>query len=116
MIAMETMITITKSAAHKISVLAEATGKTALKLRIYIVGGGCSGFKYGFKFDENVNEDDILIEQHEAALVVDMMSLQYLQSAIIDYVEDLKGAQFVVENPNAETTCGCGASFSLKED
>ena len=113
---MDTVIKMTQAAAHKISELAEAISKPALKLRLYIVGGGCSGFKYGFKFDENVNEDDIVIEQHEAVLVVDMMSSQYLEGAVIDYVEDLKGAQFVVENPNAETTCGCGSSFSLKED
>ena len=84
-----------------------------LKLRIYVAGGGCSGFQYGFSFDENVNEGDMTIERDGVSLVIDPMSYQYLIGASVDYVEGLQGAQFVVNNPNATTTCGCGSSFSV---
>ena len=84
-----------------------------LKLRVYITGGGCSGFQYGFTFDEKVNDDDLTIEKNGVALVVDPMSLQYLIGGTIDYVEGLQGSRFVVDNPNAVTTCGCGSSFSV---
>ena len=81
-------------------------------MRIYITGGGCSGFQYGFEIDENINDDDFRIEKDGATMVVDAMSLQYLNGAEVGVQEDLTGAQFVVSNPNAKTTCGCGASFS----
>ena len=81
-------------------------------MRIYITGGGCSGFQYGFEIDENINDDDFRIEKDGATMVVDAMSLQYLNGAEVGFQEDLTGAQFVVSNPNAKTTCGCGASFS----
>ena len=84
-----------------------------LKLRIYVAGGGCSGFQYGFSFDEDVNEGDMTIERDGVALVIDPMSYQYLIGAEVDYTEGLQGAQFVVNNPNATTTCGCGSSFSV---
>jgi iron-sulfur cluster insertion protein len=84
-----------------------------LKLRVYITGGGCSGFQYGFTFDENVNEGDTTIENSGVTLVVDPMSLQYLIGGVVDYSEGLDGARFFVNNPNATTTCGCGASFSV---
>jgi Iron-sulfur cluster assembly accessory protein len=80
---------------------------------VYITGGGCSGFQYGFTFDEKVNDDDLTIEKNGVALVVDPMSLQYLIGGTIDYVEGLQGSRFVVDNPNAVTTCGCGSSFSV---
>ena len=86
-----------------------------MKLRIYIIGGGCSGFQYGFKLDNEMNEDDMLIVQNGISIVVDALSAQYLIGAKIDYIENLQGARFMVSNPNAETTCGCGSSFSLKE-
>ena len=85
----------------------------ALKLRVYITGGGCSGFQYGFTFDESVNEGDTTIENSGVTLVVDPMSLQYLIGGVVDYTEGLEGARFFVNNPNATTTCGCGASFSV---
>jgi iron-sulfur cluster insertion protein len=109
-------ITFTSAATNKISTLIAAKGNLNLKLRVYIVGGGCSGFQYGFKFDETINEDDVVIKQENATMVVDVMSMQYLLNAVVDYIENLKGAQFIVQNPNAETTCGCGSSFSLKEE
>ncbi|GLO59974.1 iron-sulfur cluster insertion protein ErpA [Vibrio sp. MACH09] len=84
-----------------------------LKLRVYITGGGCSGFQYGFTFDEKVNEGDSTIENSGVTLVVDPMSLQYLIGGVVDYTEGLEGARFFVNNPNATTTCGCGASFSV---
>ena len=83
-----------------------------LKLRVYISGGGCSGFQYGFEFDEEQAEDDIAVERDGAVLLVDPLSLQYLHGAEVDYAESLQGAQFVIRNPNAKTTCGCGSSFS----
>ncbi|ADV85598.1 Iron-sulfur cluster insertion protein ErpA [Vibrio vulnificus] len=85
----------------------------ALKLRVYITGGGCSGFQYGFTFDESVNEGDTTIENSGVTLVVDPMSLQYLIGGVVDYTEGLEGSRFFVNNPNATTTCGCGASFSV---
>ena len=84
-----------------------------LKLRVFVTGGGCSGFEYGFTFDEDVEEDDTLIESDGATLIVDALSFQYLVGAEVDFKEDLSGARFVVTNPNASTTCGCGNSFSL---
>jgi iron-sulfur cluster insertion protein len=84
-----------------------------LKLRVFVQGGGCSGFQYGFTFDEAVNEDDTQMNKNGVTLLIDAMSLQYLMGAEIDYKEDLQGAQFVIKNPNASTTCGCGSSFSV---
>jgi iron-sulfur cluster insertion protein len=88
-------------------------GNEALKLRVYITGGGCSGFQYGFTFDENINEGDTVVEKDGVTFLVDPMSYQYLVGAELDYKEDLQGAQFVIRNPNASTTCGCGSSFSI---
>ncbi|HEX7081734.1 MAG TPA: iron-sulfur cluster insertion protein ErpA [Gammaproteobacteria bacterium] len=103
----------TDAAAAKVGQLIESEGNPELKLRVYIQGGGCSGFQYGFTFDEEVQEGDTRIENGGVTLLVDPMSVQYLQGAEIDYKEDLSGAQFVIRNPNAMTTCGCGSSFSV---
>ena len=86
-----------------------------LNLRIYIYGGGCSGFQYGFEFDEAVNEDDLVIEKSGVKLLVDHMSLQYLEGSVVDFQDDLLGSRFTVNNPNAKGTCGCGESFTVKE-
>lgn len=106
-------ITFTDAAAGKVRRLIDEENNPNLKLRIYITGGGCSGFQYGFAFDENVAEGDITVENAGVALVIDPMSYQYLIGAEVDYTEGLQGAQFVVRNPNATTTCGCGSSFSV---
>ncbi len=103
----------TDAAAAKVRSLIEEEGNDKLKLRVYITGGGCSGFQYGFTFDENVQEGDTEIENGGVTLLIDPMSYQYLVGAEIDYKEDLQGAQFVIRNPNATTTCGCGSSFSV---
>ncbi len=103
----------TDAAANKVKSLIEEEENLALKLRVYITGGGCSGFQYGFTFDESVNEGDTTIENSGVTLVVDPMSLQYLLGGEVDYTEGLEGARFFVNNPNATTTCGCGASFSV---
>ncbi len=108
-------ISFTEMAIAKVESLIAAKGNKKLKLRIYIVGGGCYGFKYGFGLDEKIAEDDILIKKETVSMVVDAASAQYLVDADVDYKEDLEGARFLVRNPNAETTCGCGSSFSLKE-
>lgn len=102
----------TESAAAKVKELIEEEGNSALKLRVFVQGGGCSGFQYGFTFDEAVNEDDTQMVKGGVTLLIDAMSLQYLVGAEIDYKEGLDGAQFVIKNPNATTTCGCGSSFS----
>jgi len=109
-------LSFSEAAVAQVKNLITADGNENLKLRIYIVGGGCSGFQYGFGFDEKMNEDDIIIEKDSVKIVVDALSVQYLMGAEVDYTENLQGAQFVVRNPNAETTCGCGSSFSLKEE
>ena len=101
------------SAASKVKQLIEEEGNPELKLRVFVQGGGCSGFQYGFTFDEVVNEDDTAMEKNGVTLLIDSMSYQYLTGAEIDYKEDLEGAQFVIRNPNATTTCGCGSSFSV---
>ena len=106
-------LVFTDAAARKVRELIEEEGNAALKLRVYISGGGCSGFQYGFTFDESSNEDDLAIEKDGVVLLVDPLSLQYLGGAEIDYAESLSGAQFVIRNPNATTTCGCGSSFSI---
>ena len=100
------------SAAAKVKQLIDEEGNTALKLRVFVQGGGCSGFQYGFTFDEVVNEDDTAMDKNGVTLLIDSMSYQYLTGAEIDYTEGLEGAQFVIKNPNATTTCGCGSSFS----
>ncbi len=102
----------TNSAAAKVADLIAEEGNTDLKLRVFVQGGGCSGFQYGFTFDEAVNEDDTTFEKNGVTLLVDSMSFQYLVGAEIDYKEDINGSQFVIKNPNATTTCGCGSSFS----
>jgi iron-sulfur cluster insertion protein len=105
-------IIFTDSAATKVGSLIAEEGNDNLKLRVYISGGGCSGFQYGFTFDEEVNEDDTSVENDGVTVLIDSMSIQYLSGAEIDYKEDVSGAQFVIRNPNAATTCGCGSSFS----
>ena len=105
-------IIFTDSAADKVKQLVDEEGNPELKLRVFVQGGGCSGFQYGFTFDEVVNEDDTQMAKNGVTLLIDAMSLQYLAGAEIDYKEDLQGAQFVIKNPNATTTGGCGSSFS----
>ena len=107
------LLVLTERAATKAKFLINEENNTSLMLRVFITGGGCSGFQYGFSFDETLNEDDTVIEKHGVKLVVDPMSLQYLTGSEIDYQEELAGSRFVVNNPHATTTCGCGASFSL---
>jgi len=103
----------TQSAASKVGQLLAEEENPELKLRVFISGGGCSGFQYGFTFDENLEDGDMTVEKDGVMLVVDPMSVQYLIGAEIDYKEDLEGAQFIIRNPNATTTCGCGSSFSV---
>ena len=107
-----TPLVFTDSAAAKVADLIAEEGNPELKLRVFVQGGGCSGFQYGFTFDDAVNEDDTLFEKNGGTLLVDSMSVQYLVGAEIDYKEDINGSQFVIKNPNAQTTCGCGSSFS----
>ncbi len=101
------------AAAAKVRELIAEEGNDALKLRVYIQGGGCSGFQYGFEFDEQQAEDDLAVKTDGVTLLVDPLSLQYLMGAEVDYTESLHGAQFVIRNPNAKTTCGCGSSFAV---
>ena len=101
------------SAASKVAELIAEEGNPDLKLRVFVTGGGCSGFQYGFTFDEIVNDDDTTVEKGGVQLLVDPMSYQYLVGAEIDYVESLEGSQFTIKNPNAQSTCGCGSSFSV---
>ena len=107
-----TPLVFTDSAAAKVADLIAEEGNPELKLRVFVQGGGCSDFQYGFTFDDAVNEDDTLFEKNGVTLLVDSMSFQYLVGAEIDYKEDINGSQFVIKNPNATTTCGCGSSFS----
>lgn len=106
-------LTFSDAAAKRVGALIAEEENPNLKLRVYITGGGCSGFQYGFTFDETVNEGDTTIENSGVTLVVDPMSLQYLVGGQVDYTEGLEGSRFFVNNPNATTTCGCGASFSV---
>ena len=106
-------IRLTDNAVTKVRALIEDEGNPGLKLRVYITGGGCSGFQYGFSFDEAVSEDDMIIERDGVTALIDVMSYQYLVGSEVDYSEGLEGSRFVVNNPNATTTCGCGASFSI---
>ena len=109
---MPTPLVFTESAASKVKQLIDEEGNPDLKLRVFVTGGGCSGFQYGFTFEEVVNEDDTSLEKHGVTLLIDPMSFQYLVGAEIDYQESAEGAQFVIKNPNATSTCGCGSSFS----
>ena len=109
---MPSILLFTDNAANKVKELIEEEGNPALKLRVFVTGGGCSGFQYGFTFDEEVNEDDTTMEKNGVMLLIDPMSYQYLVGAEIDYSEGLEGSQFVIRNPNASSTCGCGSSFS----
>ena len=106
-------LNFTTAAAAKVRELVQEEGNDALALRVYIQGGGCSGFQYGFEFDENRAEDDLAVDTDNVTLLVDPLSLQYLMGSEVDYTESLQGAQFVIRNPNAKTTCGCGSSFSM---
>lgn len=108
-----TPIVFTDAAATKVNELIQEEDNPDLMLRVFVAGGGCSGFQYGFTFDDSTEEGDSSIENQGVTLVVDPMSVQYLMGAEIDYKEDLQGAQFVIRNPNATTTCGCGSSFSV---
>ncbi len=107
------IMSFTDNAAKKVHSLITEEGNSNLKLRVFVTGGGCSGFQYGFSFDEEVNEDDTVIENKGARLLVDPLSYQYLVGSKVDYMEGLEGSRFVVENPLATTTCGCGSSFSI---
>lgn len=113
--AVETLspLVFTEAAALKVKELIAEEGNSTLKLRVFISGGGCSGFQYGFTFDETINDGDTAVEQCGVTLLIDPMSFQYLVGAEIDYTEGLQGEQFVIRNPNASTTCGCGSSFSV---
>ena len=106
-------IEFTEAAARKVALLVSEEENPELKLRVYITGGGCSGFQYGFTFDEKVNEGDFVVEKQGVAMVVDPMSLLYLMGGVVDFTEGLQGSRFIVQNPNATTTCGCGSSFSV---
>ncbi|MFJ2992568.1 iron-sulfur cluster insertion protein ErpA [Pandoraea sp. NPDC087047] len=110
---MPAFLVFTDSAADKVKQLIDEEGNADLKLRVFVQGGGCSGFQYGFTFDEDVNDDDTVLDKNGVSLLIDSMSYQYLVGAEIDYKEDINGAQFVIKNPNATTTCGCGSSFSV---
>ena len=109
---MQPVLVFTDNAANKVSELIAEEGNADLKLRVFVSGGGCSGFQYGFTFDEVTNEDDTAMVKNGVTLLIDPMSYQYLTGAEIDYQEGLEGAQFVIKNPNATSTCGCGSSFS----
>jgi iron-sulfur cluster insertion protein len=110
---MPSPLLFTDSAADKVKALIVEEGNDDLKLRVFVTGGGCSGLQYGFTFDEISNEDDTVMEKNGVKLLIDPMSYQYLIGAEIDYTEGLEGAQFVIKNPNASSTCGCGSSFSV---
>lgn len=106
-------LVFTDNAAKKVKELIEEEGSPDLKLRVFVSGGGCSGFQYGFTFEEEVNDDDTQVQKDNVTLLIDPMSLQYLMGAEIDYQDSLQGSQFVIRNPQATTTCGCGSSFSV---
>tara|TARA_A100001015_G_scaffold282523_1_gene346881 strand:+ start:307 stop:687 length:381 start_codon:yes stop_codon:yes gene_type:complete len=108
-------VVFTDKAAQRVLLLIKEAENPNLKFRAYITGGGCSGFQYGFTFDEVQNDDDIMVENGDAILLIDSMSFQYLVGAEIDYVTDVDGEYFLINNPNAKTTCGCGSSFSIDE-
>ena len=107
-----TVLDFSDAAARKVKALKEEESNSSLKLRVSVYGGGCSGFQYGFTFEEVINEDDTQVVKDTVTLLIDPMSLQYLNGAEIDYQDNVQGSQFVIKNPNATTTCGCGSSFS----
>ena len=111
-IEMPTPINFSDNAVKKVKELIEEEGTPDLKLRVFVSGGGCSGMQYGFTFEETINDDDTKVEKDNVMLLIDPMSLQYLTGAEIDYQDNVQGSQFVIKNPNATTTCGCGSSFS----
>jgi iron-sulfur cluster insertion protein len=106
-------IVVTESALNKVRNLIEEEANDELKLRVFVTGGGCSGFQYGFTFDELAAEDDAVVEKDGITVLVDVMSYPYLMGATVDYEEGLAGSKFVIQNPNADSTCGCGSSFSI---
>lgn len=108
-----TIISLTDNAAAKVKTLVDEEGKPDLKLRVFVTGGGCSGFQYGFSFEESVSDEDTIVQNKGATMLVDPLSYQYLVGSKVDYVENLEGARFIVNNPMATTTCGCGSSFSI---
>lgn len=110
------MLTLTDSSVEKIKDLLSEENNPSLKLRVFVQGGGCSGMQYGFTFDEEQNEDDFTIEKSGVTLLVDSMSMQYLNDAVVDYKDDIMGSSFTIKNPNAQTTCGCGSSFSVSDN
>jgi len=110
---MQSNLVLSDSATNKIRELVLEEQNPDLKLRVYIIGGGCSGFQYGFAFEEEIEEGDFVIDNDGVAMMVDPMSYPYLMGSVVDYKEDLQGSRFVVDNPNAKTTCGCGSSFSI---
>ena len=110
------MVNITDSSFEKIKELLAEENNPNLKLRVFVQGGGCSGMEYGFVFDEEQNEDDFSVEKDGIIVLVDSISIQYVHGATIDYVDDLMGSSFKINNPNAETSCGCGSSFSVADD
>jgi iron-sulfur cluster insertion protein len=110
---MQTSITFSDRAADKVKALMVAEGDAQLNLRVFVTGGGCNGFSYGFTFDDDVQEDDAVVDNGGVTMLVDAMSYPYLDGSEVDYVEDLSGSQFVVTNPNASSTCGCGNSFAV---
>jgi len=109
----EQEVIFTAAAANQVKKLIEQEDNDNLKLRVYVTGGGCSGFQYGFKFDENIEQDDLKVEKNGVTMLVDTTTLQYMAGAEVDYLESLEGERFVVTNPNATSTCGCGSSFSV---
>lgn len=110
---MDNYIDITESAIKRLSTLLKDEEDKNTKLRIYITGGGCSGFQYGFTFDSNKSDDDLIIEKESVSIIVDPMSMQYLIGSVLDFQEGLEGSRFVIKHPNAKTTCGCGSSFGI---
>ncbi|MEE4245905.1 MAG: iron-sulfur cluster insertion protein ErpA [Kangiellaceae bacterium] len=111
--AMASLLVVTDSASRKAKELLDDEDNSQLHLRVYVTGGGCSGFQYGFKFDDNISDEDTRIEKDGMCLLVDPLSIQYLAGSTVDYIDGLEAARFVVNNPNATATCGCGASFSI---
>ena len=110
---MQANIDFSEKAAAKVKALVTEDGDETLRLRVFVTGGGCNGFSYGFTFDEDIAEDDAVVDREGVSMVVDAMSYPYLDGSVVDYIEDLNGSQFVVTNPNAASTCGCGNSFSI---
>lgn len=110
---MSEALIVSTEAAEKVRLLIEEEGNERLMLRVFVTGGGCAGFQYGFTFDDEVADDDTLVEQRGARFLIDSLSVQYLQGSRVNYKEGLDGSRFTIENPSAETTCGCGSSFSV---